>query len=129
MPTVPTRLGDVSYIVRGQGPPVIMLHAALHDCHDFDHIAVELAVHYQTFAVDWPWHGDSKGPSLVSRAAADRPRAVELASILEDFVTVLDLPPAVIIGNSVGGFAAARLAISTPSRVRALVLVNSGGFT
>ncbi|KAK9236665.1 Alpha/Beta hydrolase protein [Lipomyces kononenkoae] len=45
-----------------------------------------------------------------------------------DFVTALDLPPAVIIGNSVGGFAAASLAISNPSRVRALVLVNSGGF-
>jgi pimeloyl-ACP methyl ester carboxylesterase len=33
------------------------------------------------------------------------------------------------VGNSVGGFAAARLAVTRPERVRALVLVDSGGFT
>jgi pimeloyl-ACP methyl ester carboxylesterase len=34
-----------------------------------------------------------------------------------------------LIGNSVGGYAAARLAITHPEAVSALVLVNSGGFT
>ncbi|KAJ5812341.1 hypothetical protein N7474_008642 [Penicillium riverlandense] len=128
MPSVPTRAGDVSYVVQGKGLPVILLHATLHDCHDFDSIAGKLAVHYQTIAVDWPWHGDSKGPSTGNSPTIHRPSAVEFAGVLEDFVSALDLPPAVIIGNSVGGFAAARLAISHPSRVRALVLVNSGGF-
>ena len=128
MPSVPTRAGDVSYVVQGKGMPVIMLHATLHDCHDFDSIAGKLAVHYQTIAVDWPWHGDSKGPTAGTSPTTHRPGAVEFASVLEDFVTALDLPPAVIIGNSVGGFAAARLAITYPTRVRALVLVNSGGF-
>lgn len=128
MPSVPTRAGDVSYIVQGKGIPVIMLHATLHDCHDFDSIADKLAVQYQTIAVDWPWHGSSKGPIAGTSPAARQPGAVEFAGVLEDFVTALDLPPAVIIGNSVGGFAAARLAITHPSRVRALVLVNSGGF-
>lgn len=105
-----------------------MLHATLHDCHDFDSIAGKLEVHYQTIAVDWPWHGNSKVPLTGTSAITHRPGAVEFAKVLEDFVTALDLPPAVIIGNSVGGFAAARLAITHPSRVRALVLVNSGGF-
>lgn len=128
MPSVPTRGGDVSYVVQGKGLPVIMLHATLHDHHDFDSIAGKLAVNYQTIAVDWPWHGDSKGLLAGNSRITHRPNAVEFAGVLEDFVTALDLPPAVIIGNSVGGFAAARLAISHPSRVRALVLVNSGGF-
>jgi pimeloyl-ACP methyl ester carboxylesterase len=35
----------------------------------------------------------------------------------------------VFVGNSVGGFAAGRLAIDQPERVAGLVLVNSGGFT
>lgn len=52
-----------------------------------------------------------------------------MAEVLEDFVTALDLPPAIIIGNSVGGFAATRLAITHPHRVQALILVNTGGFT
>jgi pimeloyl-ACP methyl ester carboxylesterase len=34
----------------------------------------------------------------------------------------------VVIGNSVGGFAAARLAITRPGCVAGLVLVNTGGF-
>jgi pimeloyl-ACP methyl ester carboxylesterase len=34
----------------------------------------------------------------------------------------------VFIGNSVGGFAVARLAITDPQRVSRLVMVNAGGF-
>jgi pimeloyl-ACP methyl ester carboxylesterase len=34
----------------------------------------------------------------------------------------------VLIGNSVGGFAAARLAINRPEAVAGLILVNTGGF-
>ena len=48
--------------------------------------------------------------------------------MLADVVATLDLPPAAYVGNSVGGFAAARLAITDPQRVSRLVLVNSGGF-
>ena len=48
--------------------------------------------------------------------------------MLEDVVDGLGLSRAVLIGNSVGGFAAARLAISRPECVAGLVLVNTGGF-
>jgi pimeloyl-ACP methyl ester carboxylesterase len=51
-----------------------------------------------------------------------------LADVLEEIVAALKLPPAFFIGNSVGGFAAARLAITHPEQVRGLVLVNNGGF-
>ncbi|HET8847099.1 MAG TPA: alpha/beta hydrolase, partial [Ktedonobacteraceae bacterium] len=39
------------------------------------------------------------------------------------------LGPGIFVGNSVGGFAAARLAIRHPEQVRALILVDTGGFT
>jgi len=48
--------------------------------------------------------------------------------VLEDVVAALDLPAAVFIGNSVGGFAAARLALTQPERAAGLVLVDTGGF-
>lgn len=51
-----------------------------------------------------------------------------LVEVLEELVTALDLHRAVFIGNSVGGYAAARLAIERPDRVAGLILVNSGGF-
>lgn len=123
MPTVHTRLGDIAYHTRGQGVPVILLHATLHDHHDFDSIATKLAEHYQTVAIDWPWHGESQ-----TVATHEKPSAVALADALEEIVATLKLPSAFFIGNSVGGFAAARLAITHPEYVRGLVLVNTGGF-
>ncbi|KAA8651053.1 alpha/beta fold hydrolase [Aspergillus tanneri] len=127
MRSVSTRVGNISYTVSGEGRPVVLLHATLHDSHDFDPIIFRLAEHYQTIAVDWPWHGNTKGSDIAATCA--KPSAILFADVLEDFVAALDLPPAILIGNSVGGFAAARLAITNPNRVYALVLVNTGGFT
>jgi pimeloyl-ACP methyl ester carboxylesterase len=123
MMEIPTRAGRVAYSERGSGPPVLLLHASLHDRHDFDPLVPTLARHYRTIAIDWPGHGDSETPT-----APIEPGAPLFADVLEDIVAVLDLPPAVLIGNSVGGFAAARLAITHPERVAGLILVNSGGF-
>lgn len=124
--SVSTRAGTISYTVHGEGLPIILLHATLHDHHDFDPIVPRLSEEYQTISLDWPWHGASSGSTTNSTT---KPSAIAMADALEDFVTALDLPPAVLIGNSVGGFAAARLAITCPNRVSALILVNTGGFT
>ncbi|MFV8162496.1 alpha/beta fold hydrolase [Mycobacterium sp. 134] len=120
---VDTPAGKVAYSDTGDGPVVVLLHATLHDRHDFDAIAPSLCRDHRVIAVDWPGHGDSPAP-----APDYRPTAASFADVLVDVVTALDLPPAAFIGNSVGGFAAARLAITDPDRVSRLVLVNSGGF-
>ena len=57
-----------------------------------------------------------------------RASAATFADAVEDVVDALDLAPVAVVGNSVGGFAAARLAIRQPQVVSALVLVDSGGF-
>ncbi|MHB8507382.1 MAG: alpha/beta fold hydrolase [Candidatus Dormibacteria bacterium] len=113
----------MSYRERGTGHPIVMLHAALHDHHDFDPIVGPLARRYRTIAVDWPAHGES-----AALPADMEPGGPLFADVLEDVVDALQLPPAAFIGNSVGGFAAGRLAITRPECVAALVLVNSGGF-
>jgi pimeloyl-ACP methyl ester carboxylesterase len=120
---VQTRVGEVAYSDAGEGPVVVLLHATLHDRHDFDAIAPGLRRDHRVIAVDWPGHGDSPAPT-----PNYRPTAASFADALADLVATLDLPPAAFIGNSVGGFAAARLAITEPQRVSRLVLVNSGGF-
>ena len=120
---VQTRVGEVAYSDSGEGPVVVLLHATLHDRHDFDAIAPSLRRDHRVIAVDWPGHGDSPAPT-----PNYRPTAASFADVLADLVAALDLPPAAFIGNSVGGFAAARLAITDPQRVSRLVLVNTGGF-
>jgi pimeloyl-ACP methyl ester carboxylesterase len=123
MPSIETRAGRVAYSESGSGPTVLLLHATLHDRHDFDPILAALARRYRTIAVDWPGHGDSDPVD-----ASVEPSAPLFADVLEDVVDGLGLSKVVLIGNSVGGFAAARLAISRPQSVAGLVLVNTGGF-
>ncbi|KIW79194.1 hypothetical protein Z517_05806 [Fonsecaea pedrosoi CBS 271.37] len=123
MHSVPTRAGDISYSTQGKGQPIVLLHATLHDSRDYEVIAERLAERYQTISVDWPWHGNSQGGSSKGYLSA-----AGFADILEDIVEGLKLEPAIFIGNSVGGFAAARLAVTHPDKVRGMILVNAGGF-
>jgi len=123
MPTIETRAGRVAYSESGSGPTVLLLHATLHDRRDFDPIVGALARNYRTVAVDWPGHGESDPVDASTEASAPL-----FADVLEDVVDGLGLSKVVLIGNSVGGFAAARLAINRPQSVAGLVLVNTGGF-
>lgn len=120
MAEIETRAGRVEYVERGSGPALLLLHATLHDRHDYDPILATLSESFRTLTVDWPGHGGSE--------KAEEPSAHLFADVLEDIVDGLDLGDVRVIGNSVGGFAAARLAIRRPEQVSGLVLVNSGGF-
>jgi len=123
MPLVETRAGTLAYEERGQGPVLILLHAALHDHHDFDDIVAALERRYRVIAVDWPGGGDS--PAAVAPAQLS---AALFADGLEDLIDHIGASSVLLIGNSVGGFAAARLAITRPQQVAGLVLVDTGGF-
>ena len=60
------------------------------------------------------------------RAKVRPPRC--FADVAAELVERLAPDGAVVVGNSIGGFAAGRLAIRRPELVRGLVLIDSGGF-
>lgn len=122
MPTVQTSLGCVSYTDEGSGPPILLLHAALHDRTDFDTVRADLGRGRRLLTLDWPGHGDSALPPTPLRA-------VEFGDLLVEFADQLDLDNLVVVGNSVGGYAACRLALERGERIAGVVLVNTGGFT
>jgi pimeloyl-ACP methyl ester carboxylesterase len=122
MATMQTSFGPVSYTDEGSGPPVVLLHAALHDRTDFALVIDALGKGRRVLALDWPGHGESPLPSASLGA-------VEFGDLLIEFADRLDLTNTVVVGNSVGGYAACRLALERAERVAGVVLINNGGFT
>ncbi|MFN7780235.1 MAG: alpha/beta fold hydrolase [Betaproteobacteria bacterium] len=124
MPTVNLPSGAVHYVESGQGVPLVLLHANPGDSSDFEAVVPALSRHYRVLALDWPGYGRSAVPSQHEVVNAHL-----FCNVLREFLNALALPPALFIGNSLGGNAAARLAIELPEAVRGLVLVSPGGFT
>ena len=124
MPTIRLSSGTLHYLEQGQGVPLLLLSANPGDARDFAAVMPTLARHYRVLALDWPGYGESDIPQQAQHWSAEHFHAVLL-----EFITALKLPPALCIGNSVGGNAAARLAALTPQLVRGLLLVAPGGFT
>jgi pimeloyl-ACP methyl ester carboxylesterase len=129
MPMLDLPSGAVFYDERGaaDGAPIVLLASGAHDHHDYDGLRDRLdPARFRTIALDWPAHGASPAP-----AAAAGPASVTLfADVAEALVehVASERGGAVVVGNSVGGFSAARLAIRRPDLVRGLVLIDAGGF-
>jgi pimeloyl-ACP methyl ester carboxylesterase len=124
MPSVKLSSCVVQYTEAGYGVPLILLHANPGSSEDFAAIMPVLAQRYRVIAIDWPGYGVS--------ALEDNPATLTVPffyAVLREFLVALRLPPAIFIGNSMGGNIAARLAILEPARVKSLVLVSPGGFT
>ncbi|MGD0453483.1 MAG: alpha/beta hydrolase [Solirubrobacteraceae bacterium] len=122
MPILDTPTGPIAYDRQGDGDDTLVLLASgAHDRHDFDELRPLLPQGWRTIALDWPGHGESPpgdGPAS----------AMRLADIAEHVVERLAPDGAIVLGNSVGGFSAARLAIRRPELVKGLVIVDGGGF-
>ncbi len=116
-----TTPGTISYDERGRGTPLVLLTSGAHDRHDFDGLRDRLPDDVRSIALDWPAHGESL-------AGTQPATAMGFADVAEEVVAATAPDGAVVLGNSVGGFAAARLAIRRPELVHGLVLVDSGGF-
>jgi pimeloyl-ACP methyl ester carboxylesterase len=102
------------------GPPLLLLHGFGHSARIWDPFARRLSTRYRTLALDQRGHGDSDH---------DPEFRYHHASITRDVETVaeqLDLAPLVLVGHSMGGYAAIRYAARHPSRVAKLVLVDAG---
>jgi pimeloyl-ACP methyl ester carboxylesterase len=121
MPAISTSAGSVAYDSRGNGDPIVLLPGGGHDRGDYDEVRDLLPGEFRSIGIDWPGHGQSPagtGPATELR----------LAQIVEELLDSLTPGGAVLVGNSVGGNVAARLAIRRPELVKGLVLIDSGGF-
>ena len=108
------------YLVAGAGPPLVLLHGIGESGADWQWVMPALARRYRVYAPDLPGHGESAKPVVDYSATL-------YARFISDFLDALDAPSAVIAGHSLAGLASVLVALTTPARIRALVLVGSAG--
>lgn len=100
------------------GPAVILLHGYSDSWFSFSRILPLLPAEYRVYALDQRGHGES-----------DRPASgYGMAQLAEDVIAFMDvqrIPRAVVVGHSMGSFAAQYVAAAAPERVSGLVLVGA----
>ncbi|WP_225769298.1 alpha/beta fold hydrolase [Inquilinus sp. Marseille-Q2685] len=107
------------YEVHGQGEPLLLLHGGLGSIDMFRPLLPALAAKRQVIAVDLQGHGRTP--------LGDRP--IDLAAMGDDMATILrqlGVKQADVLGYSLGGGVAFRLAVQHPEMVRRLALVSAG---
>jgi pimeloyl-ACP methyl ester carboxylesterase len=112
----------IAWYERGQGPPLVMLIGTGSTMAEWDPALLRLlARHHRVVVFDYPGLGLSgrwRGRSFDS-----------LAGLTAGLMDAIDVPKADVLGWSMGGFVAQRLAIDHPDKVAHLILAgtNPGG--
>ncbi|WP_375389124.1 alpha/beta fold hydrolase [uncultured Amnibacterium sp.] len=121
--TIPTSFGDVpvSGDERGSGRPVVLLHggAGPVSVAGFADLLAE-GTGSRVITPIHPGFGGTPRPEALTSVAG-------LAEVYAGLLDVLGLDRTVVIGNSIGGWIAAELAIRRPARLGRIVLVDAVG--
>lgn len=108
------------YWTGGEGPPLLLVHGLGGAAVNFTELGPLLARRWRVLVPDLPGHG---GTEPLERLDSLDDLAEHVASVAE----FEDMLPAAVLGNSMGGVVALRLAVSRPEDVSALVLVAPAG--
>ena len=107
----------VRYRVRGNGPPLLMIHGIGAPLELWRPLESRLS-DFQTITVDPPGAGHSSMPQ-------GRFRMAQFAEVMDDLLTHLRLDSASVVGLSLGGMIAQEFAHRSPDRVDKLILAST----
>jgi pimeloyl-ACP methyl ester carboxylesterase len=102
--------------------PILLVHGIADNALTWSFIQGPLARKYSVYALDLPGYGFSGLPPERFYMKLD-----EMCGMLEAFVREVIGIPALVVGNSMGGWLAVKLAWAAPALVRGIVLANAGG--
>ncbi len=118
MPMLDVNGTALYYEVTGHGPPVLFLHGLGSCLQDWELQVEAFSGDYQVITFDLRGHGKSAKPP--------GPYSMEmLASDAAGLLRALGIESAHVVGLSLGGGVAFQMAVSYPSMVKSLVVVNS----
>lgn len=112
----------VNYVEIGEGPALVFVHGLSGCWQNWLENIPHFARSHRVLALDLPGFGASPMPSWeISIRSYGR--------LVHDFCEVLGAGRVALVGNSMGGFISAEVAISEPARVEKLVLVSAAGIS
>ncbi|MDR3532161.1 MAG: alpha/beta hydrolase [Rhodopila sp.] len=110
------------HVVTGQGqPPIVFVHGFGCAHADWDAQVAHLSPRHQTIAVDLRGHGASPGSAAdcsIERYGAD----------VAEVMRALALPPAVLVGHSMGCRVVIEVALQAPAQTAGVILVDGSQF-
>ena len=101
------------------GATVVLIHGAMASLHTWEPWVAILGQHYRVITLDLPGHG------LTGQVPEDAYGADAFTETIDAVVNALGVDRFVLGGNSMGGGATWRYALTYPQRVRAMILVDS----
>lgn len=117
------RVGEhrVHYFVGGEGPPLVVVHGVASRAADLAPIYSALLRKHRVYAPDLLGYGQSDQPPDADYSVAMQAEAVR------GFMDAMGIRDADVMGVSMGGWIALKVAADHPERVRRLALVSSAG--
>lgn len=109
----------VHYLEYGSGPVVLLIHGGGAGSAIWFRQIAALSRHFRVIAPDNPVFGLSSQPP--------HPVGDYITGYLLPFMDAMQIPRASLVGLSLGGLAAARIAAQAPERVEKLALIDSAG--
>ncbi|WP_046779481.1 alpha/beta fold hydrolase [Streptomyces yangpuensis] len=113
MITLSDDLGHLSYLVTGDGPPVVLVHAGIADHHMWDAVVPALAERHTVIRYDLRGFGESAPPSGPFRETDDLRRLLDH----------LGHERVRLVGASWGGRVAVDFTLTHPDRVHSLAVL------
>lgn len=118
MPYFKNQGAQLYYEERGQGKPLIFLHGASLDLHQWKRQIEHFSSSYRVIALDARGHGKSSLPA--GKVSPD--------VFWQDVVAMMDflcIPKAIICGLSMGGHVAIQVAINAGEQVERIILIGA----
>ena len=116
---VPVNGVDYYYEIHGEGEPLLLLHGGLGSIDMFGPVLPILAQNRQVIGVDLHGHGRT--------TLGDRPiRHIDMGDDMAAILKQLGYKQVDVLGYSLGGSVALRLAVQHPEAVRRLVIASAG---
>ena len=114
--------GSIELSVRraGSGPPLVLVHGFMTSSYSFRYVIEPLARDYEVIVFDLPGAGRSDAPDVPYPPDA-------LADLIGEAMDKLGVTGSSVIGNSMGGYLAMRLALRRPDAMSRLVNLHSPG--